>query len=86
MAEDSRARFLKNLPRSKKLFMLAGGLAPENVSNAIFFLHTDGVDVSSGVEFLEKDRPGKDPYLILAFAEAVQFADKLTSKILIDLK
>ena len=28
---------LKNLPRSKKLFMLAGGLAPENVSNAIFF-------------------------------------------------
>ena len=77
---------LKNLPRSKKLFMLAGGLAPENVSNAIFFLHPDGVDVSSGVEFLEKDRPGKDPYRIQAFAEAVQFADKLTSKTLIDLK
>ena len=64
----------------------AGGLAPENVSNAIFFLHPDGVDVSSGVEFLEKDRPGKDPYRIQAFAEAVQFADKLTSKTLIDLK
>ena len=77
---------LKNLPRSKKLFMLAGGLAPENVSNAIFFLHPDGVDVSSGVEFLEKDRPGKDPYRIQAFAEAVQFADKFTSKTLIDLK
>lgn len=77
---------LKNLPMSKKLFMLAGGLAPENVSNAIFFLHPDGVDVSSGVEFLEKDRPGKDPYRIQAFAEAVQFADKLTSKTLIDLK
>ena len=46
----------------------------------------DGVDVSSGVEFLEKDRPGKDPYRIQAFAEAVQFADKLTSKTLIDLK
>ena len=76
---------LKNLPRSKKLFMLAGGLAPENVSNAIFFLHPDGVDVSSGVEFLEKDRPGKDPYRIQAFAEAVQFADKFTSKTLIDL-
>ena len=67
-------------------FMMAGGLAPENVSNAIFFLHPDGVDVSSGVEFLEKDRPGKDPYRIQAFAEAVQFADKLTSKTLIDLK
>lgn len=77
---------LKDLPRSKKLFMLAGGLAPENVSNAIFFLHPDGVDVSSGVEFLEKDRPGKDPYRIQAFAEAVQFADKFTSKTLIDLK
>lgn len=77
---------LKDIPRSKKLFMLAGGLAPENVSNAIFFLHPDGVDVSSGVEFLEKDRPGKDPYRIQVFAEAVQFADKLTSKTLIDLK
>lgn len=65
--------------------MLAGGLAPENVSNAIFFLHPDGVDVSSGVEFLEKDHPGKDPYRIQAFAEAVQFADKFTSKTLIDL-
>ena len=74
---------LKNLPRSKKLFMLAGGLMPENVSNAICFLHPDGVDVSSGVEFLEKDRPGKDPYRIQAFAEAVQLADKqITSKYL----
>ena len=72
---------LKSFPRSKKLFMLAGGLAPENVSNAIFFLHPDGVDVSSGVEFIEKDRPGKDPYRIQAFAEAVQLADKqITSK------
>ena len=42
-----------------------------------------GQKLSSGVEFLEKDRPGKDPYLIQAFAEAVQLADKqLTSKYL----
>lgn len=63
---------LQTLPRNEKLFMLAGGLTPENVSSAIRILHPDGVDVSSGVEFADKNRPGKDPKRIRAFAEAVQ--------------
>lgn len=64
---------LQTLPRNEKLFMLAGGLTPENVSNAIRTLHPDGVDVSSGVEYLDKNRPGKDPKRIRSFAEAIRF-------------
>ncbi len=62
---------LQSLPRNEKLFMLAGGLTPENVSDAIRTLHPDGVDISSGVEYADKKRPGKDPMRIRAFAEAV---------------
>lgn len=62
---------LQSLPRNEKLFMLAGGLTPENVSDAIRTLHPDGVDISSGVEYADKKRPGKDPMRIRAFAKAV---------------
>ena len=62
---------LQSLPRNEKLFMLAGGLTPENVSNAIRTLHPDGVDISSGVEYADKNRSGKDPMRIRAFAKAV---------------
>jgi phosphoribosylanthranilate isomerase len=52
--------------------MLAGGLRPENVEDAIAQVAPYGVDVSSGVE----ERPGiKDPRLIRALAEAVARAD-----------
>ena len=67
---------LQSLPRNEKLFMLAGGLTPENVSDAVHFLHPDGVDVSSGVEYIEKNRSGKDPDRIRAFAKAVQKDEK----------
>ena len=63
---------LQTLPRNEKLFMLAGGLTSENVSNAVRVLHPDGVDVSSGVEYTDKNRLGKDPKRIQAFAEAVR--------------
>ncbi len=63
---------LQSLPRNEKLFMLAGGLTAENVSAAIFTLHPDGVDVSSGVEYTNLGSAlGKDPARIRAFAKAV---------------
>ena len=48
--------------------VLAGGLTPESVSDALALVRPEIVDVSSGVE----RRPGKkDPDKILNFVEAV---------------
>jgi phosphoribosylanthranilate isomerase len=52
--------------------VLAGGLNPENVAEAIRTVRPFAVDVSSGVE----SRPGvKDPVKVRAFVEAVKSAD-----------
>ncbi len=48
---------LANYPRTKP-FLLAGGLAPDNIAGAISLVRPDGIDIASGVE----SEPGiKDP-------------------------
>jgi phosphoribosylanthranilate isomerase len=55
--------------RSEVPLILAGGLTPDNVHEAIAITHPFAVDVASGVE----DEPGvKDHALMAAFAERAQ--------------
>jgi phosphoribosylanthranilate isomerase len=56
--------------------VLAGGLTPENVGQAMRILTPWGVDVVSGVE----SRPGKkDPEKVRAFVKAVREIDRRTA-------
>ena len=61
---------LKSIPRDGKLFLLAGGLTPDNVAEAVAAVRPDGVDVSSGVEY--SGRAGKSPEKIDLFVKRVR--------------
>lgn len=65
-------RIMSGRDAAAKPIILAGGLTPENVGEAIRMARPWGVDVSSGVE---RTRGLKDPKLIEAFCAAVQRAD-----------
>lgn len=61
-----------HIERTRTPIMIAGGLGPDNVGEAIRAAGPWGVDVSSGVE---RERGVKDPALIERFCDAVRRAD-----------
>lgn len=67
-------RLVRDIPRDEKLLILAGGLNPDNVCEAIRYLKPDGVDVSSGVE--NDTGEGKDRNKIDRFVRNVRAAEK----------
>ena len=60
-------KILESIKRSKPM-ILAGGLNPSNIKEAVLTVRPDGVDVSSGVETDHK----KDPEKILRFINLVK--------------
>jgi len=73
---DKAVPIAEEMRRGGVNLVVAGGLTPENVGDAIEILKPWGVDVVSGVEA----RPGKkDPEKVRAFVKAVREMDRKTS-------
>lgn len=67
----------QRIPADRGLpLVLAGGLTPDNVGDAVAQVRPYAVDVSGGVE---ASKGVKDPARIAAFLQAVQRADQTTS-------
>ena len=62
-----------NIPAMTRPFILAGGLHPKNVRNAITQVHPYAVDVSSGIE---EDKGIKDINKMKEFVSSVRDADE----------
>ena len=58
------------LDEIKRPYLLAGGLSPENITEAVHALHPYGVDVSSGVETDKLKDPGKMQRFVKLVREA----------------
>lgn len=67
---------LKARKYTKKL-ILAGGLTPENVADAVQYVKPYAVDVASGVE---SEKRQKDPEKIKAFIRTVRQADEVETE------
>lgn len=68
--------FRSRLKEKGILFILAGGLHPQNVASGIRLFHPDAVDVSSGVEADTPEFTGKEKEKIDAFVRSVRDGGK----------
>jgi phosphoribosylanthranilate isomerase len=62
---------IPSLPQSDRFILLAGGLNPSNVAQAIAYTHAAGVDTSSGVE--NDNGVGKSRNKILEFVHNARY-------------
>jgi hypothetical protein len=70
---EAAAPIAEGMRQGRVKLVVAGGLTPENICEAMGILHPWGVDVASGVEA----RPGKkDPEKVRAFVRAVREMDR----------
>ena len=69
---DAARRFVRRVDAP---VVLAGGLTPENVAEAVETVRPFAVDVSSGVERSGSDGEGKDPRLVQRFVDAATARD-----------